>query len=113
LYEIENEAATLFKCKLCSRLMTKQQSMNLKCQLSILTAHGEYVYLHVPDSGFDFVDLMTRLLQLLKEKLKSNWQTAYWYLWTLIKSFKCKKCNEWFRLIDIGELNNFLFIFSV
>ncbi len=104
LFECENDASTLFKCKLCSRLMTKHQSLNLKCQLSILSAHGEYVYLHVPDSSFDYVDLITRMLQVCKEKLKSNWHTTYWYLWTLIKSFKCKKCNEWFRLIDIGIL---------
>ena len=30
LYEIENDASTLFKCKLCSKLMTKKQSEKLK-----------------------------------------------------------------------------------
>lgn len=62
LYECENDASTLFKCKLCGRLMTKRQSENLKCQLAILDARGNYVYLHVPDETFD----MTNLLQLLK-----------------------------------------------
>ena len=102
LYECENDASTLFKCKLCSRLMTKQQSLNLKCQMSILSARGEYIYLHVPDNSLDFVDLVTRLMMILKEKLKSNWHYVYWYLWALIKNFKCKKCDEWFRLIDMG-----------
>ncbi len=98
LYECENDASTLFKCKLCSKLMTRQQSLNLKCQLAILNAHGDYIYLHVPDDNFD----MTCLLKLLKEKLKL-WQSVYWFLWALIKSFKCRKCNQWFRLVDMNR----------
>jgi hypothetical protein len=83
--------------------MTKVQSTSLKCQLSILTAHGEYIYLHVPDNNYEHVDLVTKLLNILKEKLKSNWQTIYWFIWCMIKSFKCKKCTEWFRLTDINK----------
>ncbi len=98
LYECENDASTLFKCKLCSKLMTKQQSLNLKCQLAILNSNGDYIYLHVPDEQFD----MTNLLRLLKEKLKT-WQSVYWFLWSLIKSFKCRKCNQWFRLTDLNR----------
>lgn len=98
LYECENDASTLFKCKLCSKLMTKQQALNLKCQLAILNAHGDYIYLHVPDDTFD----MTNFLKLLKEKFKT-WQSVYWFLWALVKSFKCRKCNQWFRLVDLNR----------
>jgi hypothetical protein len=106
LYECENDASTLFKCRLCSRLMTKRQAVNLQCQLAILNTDGEYVYLHVPDEKFD----LTNLLQHLKERLKS-WQAVYWFLWALIKSFKCKKCLKWFRLIEINKcrLNSYTF----
>jgi hypothetical protein len=52
LYECENDASTLFKCRLCLRLMTKRQAVNLQCQLAILNTDGEYVYLHVPDEKF-------------------------------------------------------------
>ena len=98
LYECENDASTLFKCKLCSKLMTKKQSANLKCQLAILNAQGNYMYLHVPDEVFD----MTNFIQLLKDKLK-QWQSVYWFLWALIKHFKCKKCNDWFRLAELNK----------
>lgn len=103
LYECENDASSLFKCKLCSRLMTKQQSLNLKCQLTVLSKHGDFIYLHVPDDKLD----LTRLLQLLKDKLKT-WQNVYWFVWSLTKSFKCKKCSEWFRLVEMNRcrLNN-------
>ncbi len=62
LYECENDASSLFKCKLCGKLMTKRQSENLKCHLAILDVYGNYIYLHVPDDTFD----MTNFLQLLK-----------------------------------------------
>jgi len=62
LYECENDASSLFKCKLCGKLMTKRQSENLKCHLAILDVYGNYIYLHVPDDAFD----MTNFLQLLK-----------------------------------------------
>jgi hypothetical protein len=106
LYECENDASSLFKCKLCSRLMTKNQATKLKCQLGILNERGEYVYLHVPDEKFD----LTNLLQLLKEKLKT-WQSVYWFIWALIKSFKCKKCGIWFRLVELNKcrLNDYTF----
>lgn len=64
LHETENDATTLFRCKLCSKLMTKKQSESLKCQLAILNSRGNYIYLHVPDENFD----MTGFLQLLKGK---------------------------------------------
>lgn len=98
LYEIENDASTLFKCKLCSKLMTKKQSEKLKCQLAILNVRGNYVYLHVPDETFD----LTAFLQLLKDKLKT-WQSVYWFLWALTKQFKCKKCCDWFRLVEFNR----------
>ena len=40
LYECENDASGLFQCKLCSRVMTKKQSVHLKCQLGIVNARG-------------------------------------------------------------------------
>ena len=98
LYEIENDVSCLIKCKLCSRLMTKKQSFNLKCQLAFLNKHGQYVYLHMPDEKLD----LTKLLQLIKDKLKS-WQNVYWFIWSLSKVFKCKKCNEWFRLVEVNK----------
>lgn len=98
LYEIENDVSCLIKCKLCSRLMTKKQSFNLKCQLAVLNKHGQYVYLHVPDDKLD----LTKLLQLIKDKLKT-WQNVYWFVWSLGKVFKCKKCNEWFRLVEVNK----------
>jgi len=106
LFECENDASTLFRCRLCSRLMTKRQAVNLQCQLAILNTDGEYVYLHVPDEKFD----LTNMLLHLKERLKT-WQAVYWFLWALIKSFKCKKCLKWFRLIEINKcrLNSYTF----
>lgn len=38
----------------------------------------------------------------LLDKLKT-WQSVYWFLWALIKHFKCKKCNEWFRLTEFNK----------
>ena len=106
LYECENDASTLFKCKLCSRLMTKSQALNLKCQLGILNKNGDYIYLHIPDDKFD----LTNFLQLLKDKLKT-WQNVYWFIWGLIKSFRCKKCDQWFRLVEFNKcrLNDYTF----
>jgi hypothetical protein len=97
-YESQNDATTLFRCKMCSKLMTKQQSSHLKCDLVILDSRGEHVYLHVADNQFD----ATLLLQILKEKLK-YWQNVYWFLWALTKSAVCKTCGEVFRFVDISK----------
>ena len=98
LYECENDASTLFRCKLCNHFMTKQQSMYLKCQLAILNPYGDYIYLHVPDDKFE----MTNLLQCLKDRLKT-WQSVYWFIWALIKSFRCRKCTNWYRLVEFNK----------
>jgi hypothetical protein len=106
LYECENDASSLFRCKICSRIMTKPQSSKIKCQLAILNPRGEYIFLHVPDEKFEIFNL----LQLLKERLKS-WQYVYWFIWALIKSFRCKKCSNWFRLVELNKcrLNAYTF----
>lgn len=62
LYEFENDASTLFKCKICSRFMTKTQSLKLTCNIFLVDKHGQYVYLHVPDDKYD----LTAFLRLLK-----------------------------------------------
>lgn len=98
LYEHENDASTLFRCKLCSRHMTKSQCATLACNLAVLDKHGEYIYLHVPDERFELM----ALLRTLKERLKT-WQWVYWFIWCLTKSFRCKKCSSWFRLVDVNK----------
>lgn len=105
LYECENDATTLFKCKLCNRYMTQRQSAHLKCTQTLLNRRGELIYMHCSDeSRFDLMGF----LRLVKEHMKS-WSSVYWFVWALIKSFRCKTCLKWFRLVDANRcrLNEF------
>lgn len=104
LYECENDASTLFKCKMCNRFMTRAQSTSLKCTHTILDRHGELVYMHSYDERFDLVGFLRSLRTHLK-----TWSAVYWFVWSLVKSFRCKKCLKWFRLVDANRcrLNEF------
>lgn len=104
LYECENDASDLFKCKLCNRFMTRSQSQHLKCSHSLLDRHGELIYMHCSDESLDLIGF----LRLVKEQLVT-WEAVYWFIWCLIKSFQCKKCLKWFRLVDANKcrLNEF------
>ena len=99
LHEHENDASTLFRCKLCRHYMTKQQSRNLKCRLTLLDRHGCDVYLHVPDeNSFD----LNGFLRIVINQLKT-WSSSYWFIWSLTKSYLCKTCHKWFRLVDANK----------
>lgn len=104
MYECENDASTLFKCKLCNRHMTRSQSSSLKCTHTLLDRHGELVYMHCADDRFD----LHNFLRSVKENLKT-WPAVYWFVWSLVKSFRCRKCFKWFRLVDANRcrLNEF------
>jgi hypothetical protein len=94
----ENDANTLFKCKICSRIMTQRQSSYIKCELGILDKYGNFNYFHVYDDKFD----VNHFVLDLKERLKT-WQNVYWFLWALIKCAKCQTCKEWFRFVDLNK----------
>jgi hypothetical protein len=94
----ESDANTLFKCKICSRIMTQRQSSYIKCELGILDKYGNFNYFHVYDDKFD----VNNFVLDLKDKLKT-WQNVFWFLWALIKCCKCQTCDEWFRFVDLNK----------
>jgi hypothetical protein len=98
-YDInENDCATLFRCKICGRIMTQRESKYIKCKLGVLDKHGNYNYFHLNDDKFDINNFITEL----KERLKT-WQHVYWYLWALIKCSKCQLCKEWFLFVEFNK----------
>jgi hypothetical protein len=98
-YDInENDCATLFRCKICGRIMTQHGSKFIKCKLGVLDKNGNYNYFHVSDDKFD----LNMFVIELKDKLKS-WQHVFWFLWALIKCAKCQQCKDWFRFVDYNK----------
>jgi len=96
--EYEHDSASLFRCKICGRIMTQHQSQFIKCQLGILDKYGNYNYFHISDEKFDINQFVIEL----KDKLKT-WQNVFWFLWALVKCTKCSTCKEWFRFVELAR----------
>ena len=98
-YDInENDCVTLFRCKICGRIMTQHESKFIKCKLGVLDKNGNYNYFHLSDDKFD----LNMFVIEIKDKLKT-WQHVFWFLWALIKCSKCQQCKDWFRFVDYNK----------
>lgn len=93
-----DDTMSLFRCKICGRVLTQKQSRFIKCQLGLLDKRGNYNYFHVSDEKFD----INLFIIDLKDKLKT-WQNVFWFLWGLMKCARCTTCKEWFRFADLTK----------
>uniref|UniRef100_F7BEE9 SANT and BTB domain-containing protein n=1 Tax=Ciona intestinalis TaxID=7719 RepID=F7BEE9_CIOIN len=94
------KACYLFKCSVCERVMTKQQSPYMACSNNRLTVdkHGGMTFKHSPDLSWDINAYLVSLYDELRK-----WNLVYWRLWGLVNHLKCSRCSQTFQLCEFGH----------
>uniref|UniRef100_S4RH33 SANT and BTB domain-containing protein n=1 Tax=Petromyzon marinus TaxID=7757 RepID=S4RH33_PETMA len=95
-----SSAASLYRCRLCRRLLTKDTQSKLPCVRSqmLIDHHGEILYRHVRESGWDLYVYLSALHKELK-----SWRNVYWRLWGTVNYLTCSRCNQVFLCKDLSH----------
>uniref|UniRef100_H2ZAL9 SANT and BTB domain-containing protein n=1 Tax=Ciona savignyi TaxID=51511 RepID=H2ZAL9_CIOSA len=99
-HDSPGKACYLFKCSICERVMTKEQSPFLSCSNNRLMVdkHGGMTYKHSPDMGWDINAFLVGLHDELRK-----WNLVYWRLWGLVNHLKCSRCDQVFQVCEFGH----------
>uniref|UniRef100_A0A8C9FSA7 SANT and BTB domain-containing protein n=1 Tax=Pavo cristatus TaxID=9049 RepID=A0A8C9FSA7_PAVCR len=93
-------AATLYRCCLCKKLLTKETERRIPCVPGKINIdqHGNIVYVHIRDKTWEVHEYLIGL----HEELKS-WQDVYWRLWGTVNWLACSRCNQSFLCTEFSH----------
>ncbi|KAM4772124.1 SANT and BTB domain regulator of class switch recombination [Rhinophrynus dorsalis] len=93
-------AATLFRCSLCKRLLTKEAEQKIACLPGKINIdqHGNIVYFHIRDKMWDVHEYLTGLFEELK-----SWRDVYWRMWGTINWLTCSRCKQSFLCNELSH----------
>ena len=94
------KGSSLFKCKVCQRLLTWELNSKLPCTNNRLSVNerGGLTYVHEPDPAWDINNYLISLFEELHK-----WNLVYWRLWGVINYLTCSRCGVTFQLCDFGN----------
>uniref|UniRef100_A0A8B9Q6P1 KIAA1841 n=1 Tax=Apteryx owenii TaxID=8824 RepID=A0A8B9Q6P1_APTOW len=93
-------AATLYRCCLCKKLLTKETERRIPCVPGRINIdqHGNIVYVHIRDKTWEVHEYLIGL----HEELKS-WRDVYWRLWGTVNWLACSRCNQSFLCTEFSH----------
>ncbi|XP_027760034.1 uncharacterized protein KIAA1841 homolog isoform X2 [Empidonax traillii] len=93
-------AATLYRCCLCKKLLTKETERRIPCVPGKINIdqHGNIVYVHIRDKTWEVHEYLIGL----HEELKS-WRDVYWRLWGTVNWLSCSRCNQSFLCTEFSH----------
>uniref|UniRef100_A0A8C0EYS6 KIAA1841 n=1 Tax=Bubo bubo TaxID=30461 RepID=A0A8C0EYS6_BUBBB len=93
-------AATLYRCCLCKKLLTKETERRIPCVPGKINIdqHGNIVYVHIRDKTWEIHEYLIGL----HEELKS-WRDVYWRLWGTVNWLACSRCNQSFLCTEFSH----------
>ncbi|XP_029449564.1 uncharacterized protein KIAA1841 homolog isoform X2 [Rhinatrema bivittatum] len=93
-------AATLSRCCLCKRLLTREVEQKIPCVPGKINIdqHGNIVYFHIRDKMWDIHDYLSNLYEEFK-----SWQDVYWRVWGTINCLTCSRCKQVFLCTDLSH----------
>ncbi|XP_075452287.1 SANT and BTB domain regulator of class switch recombination isoform X4 [Ascaphus truei] len=93
-------SATLYRCSLCKRLLTKEAEQKIACLPGKINIdqHGNIVYFHIRDKMWDIHEYLTTLFEELK-----SWRDVYWRLWGNINTLTCSRCKQSFLCSELSH----------
>ncbi|XP_069860674.1 SANT and BTB domain regulator of class switch recombination isoform X2 [Dipodomys merriami] len=93
-------AATLYRCCLCKKLLTKETERRISCVPGKINVdrHGNIVYIHIRDKTWDVHEYLNSLFEELK-----SWRDVYWRLWGTINWLTCSRCCQAFLCIEYSH----------
>ncbi|XP_049640693.1 SANT and BTB domain regulator of class switch recombination isoform X1 [Suncus etruscus] len=95
-----NSAATLYRCCICKKLLTKETEKKISCVPGKFNVdrHGSIIYIHIRDKNWDVHEYLNTLFEELK-----SWRDVYWRLWGIVNWLTCSRCNQAFRCIELSH----------
>lgn len=95
-----NNAATLYRCCLCKKLLTKETERRIPCIPGKINVdrHGNIVYIHIRDKTWDVHEYLISLFEELK-----SWRDVYWRLWGTVNWLTCSRCYQVFLCIEFSH----------
>ncbi|XP_063085539.1 SANT and BTB domain regulator of class switch recombination isoform X2 [Cavia porcellus] len=95
-----NNAATLYRCCLCKKLLTKETERRIPCIPGKINVdrHGNIIYVHIRDKTWDVHEYLNSLFEELK-----SWRDVYWRLWGTINWLTCSRCFQAFLCIEFSH----------
>ncbi|XP_068925164.1 SANT and BTB domain regulator of class switch recombination isoform X2 [Petaurus breviceps papuanus] len=95
-----NNAATLYRCCLCKKLLTKETETRIPCipgKINI-NQHGNIVYIHIRDKTWEVHEYLVSLFEELK-----SWRDVYWRLWGTVNWLTCSRCHQAFLCTEFSH----------
>ncbi|XP_075800610.1 SANT and BTB domain regulator of class switch recombination isoform X1 [Microtus pennsylvanicus] len=95
-----NNAATLYRCCLCKKLLTRETERRIPCIPGKINVdrHGNIIYVHIRDKTWDVHEYLNSLFEELK-----SWRDVYWRLWGTINWLTCSRCCQAFLCIEFSH----------
>ncbi|KAG5831088.1 uncharacterized protein KIAA1841 homolog isoform X1 [Anguilla anguilla] len=93
-------AATLYRCGLCNKVLTKETERKISCipgKINI-DLHGNIIYTHTRHKNWDVHDYLNSLYEELK-----SWTLVYWRIWGTINSLTCSCCGQVFVCSELAQ----------
>ncbi|XP_066552973.1 SANT and BTB domain regulator of class switch recombination [Amia ocellicauda] len=94
------DAATLYRCSLCNKLLTKETEKKISCipgKINI-DLHGSIIYTHTRDKNWDIHDYLNSLYEELK-----SWSLVYWRVWGMVNFLTCSRCKQVFLCTELSQ----------
>ncbi|XP_029339568.1 uncharacterized protein KIAA1841 homolog isoform X3 [Mus caroli] len=95
-----NTAATLYRCCLCKKLLTRETERRIPCIPGKINVdrHGNIIYIHIRDKTWDVHEYLNSLFEELK-----SWRDVYWRLWGTVNWLTCSRCYQAFLCIEFSH----------
>lgn len=95
-----NNAATLYRCCLCKKLLTRETERRIPCIPGKINVdrHGNIIYIHIRDKTWDVHEYLNSLFEELK-----SWRDVYWRLWGTVNWLTCSRCYQAFLCIEFSH----------
>ncbi|KAK7834528.1 hypothetical protein U0070_017714 [Myodes glareolus] len=95
-----NNAATLYRCCLCKKLLTRETERRIPCIPGKINVdrHGNIIYVHIRDKTWDVHEYLNSLFEELK-----SWRDVYWRLWGTLNWLTCSRCCQAFLCTEFSH----------
>ncbi|KAJ8360081.1 hypothetical protein SKAU_G00166060 [Synaphobranchus kaupii] len=99
-HDSPGNAATLYRCGLCNKLLTKETERKISCISGKMNIdpHGNIIYTHTRHKSWDVHDYLNSLYEELK-----SWTLVYWRIWGTINFLVCSYCGQVFVCSELAQ----------
>uniref|UniRef100_A0AAY4DPJ2 SANT and BTB domain-containing protein n=1 Tax=Denticeps clupeoides TaxID=299321 RepID=A0AAY4DPJ2_9TELE len=93
-------AATLYRCGLCFKLLTKDTERKISCIPGKINVdpHGNIMYSHTRHKSWEVHDYLSALYEELK-----SWVLVYWRIWGTVNLLMCSCCQQTFLCTELSQ----------